>query len=113
MFNGINTPFDQHGWASLKSYDGNRDGPIDALVPLYKLDYAVGSEKSATGYGSNNSLRSLSLGQTPISCAKSLRRVARGHGQQAKRCRRVFSASPDAKPLAMKTISGPASNPGA
>ena len=52
MFNGINTPFDQHGWASLNSYDGNRDGLIDALVPLYKLDYAVGREKSATCYGS-------------------------------------------------------------
>ncbi|MEO8389890.1 putative Ig domain-containing protein [Polaromonas sp.] len=37
LFNGISTPFDQRGLASLKYYDSNNDGKIDAADPVYKL----------------------------------------------------------------------------
>jgi Ca2+-binding RTX toxin-like protein len=37
LFNGISTPYDQRGLASLKYYDSNNDGKIDASDPVYKL----------------------------------------------------------------------------
>lgn len=37
VFNGVNTPFDQRGVGSLRYYDANRDGKIDALDPVFKL----------------------------------------------------------------------------
>ncbi|AYQ28615.1 tandem-95 repeat protein [Polaromonas sp. SP1] len=37
LFNGVSTPFDQRGLASLKYYDSNNDGKIDASDPVYKL----------------------------------------------------------------------------
>jgi len=37
LFNGPSTPFDQRGLASLKYYDSNNDGKIDAADPVYKL----------------------------------------------------------------------------
>lgn len=36
LFNGINTPFDQRGLASLHYYDSNDDGLIDASDPVYQ-----------------------------------------------------------------------------
>jgi Ca2+-binding RTX toxin-like protein len=37
LFNGVSTPFDQRGLASLKYFDSNNDGKIDATDPVYKL----------------------------------------------------------------------------
>lgn len=37
LFNGVNTPFDQRGIQSLKYYDSNNDGKVDASDPVYKL----------------------------------------------------------------------------
>jgi len=37
LFNGLNTPFDMRGLASLKYYDSNGDNRIDASDPIYKL----------------------------------------------------------------------------
>ena len=36
LFNGVNTPFDQRGWASLKYYDSNNDGKITEADPVYQ-----------------------------------------------------------------------------